>query len=277
MKILVSWSSGKDSAWMLHTLREQHGEAVAGLLTTVNTTFDRVAMHAVRRSLLDAQAAAIGLPLDVIELPWPCANADYEQHMGRAVQRARANGFTHVAFGDLFLEDVRQYREDRLAGTGLTPLFPLWKGQPTGHLAREIIDAGVRAYLTCVDPRKLPASFAGRAFDATLLAELPRDVDPCGEHGEFHTFVWDGPMFARPLPVRIGDIVHRDGFVFADVQMAETAAGDSPRSEGLSPVHESPLLGSGGYGPSGDHGTIISTSGEGSLAPQTPIARRRTK
>ena len=217
MKILVSWSSGKDSAWMLHILRSTHGAAAAGLLTTVNGAFDRVAMHAVRRALLEAQADAVGLPLYAIDIPWPCSNADYERCMGAAVQRVAADGFTHVAFGDLFLEDVRQYREARLAGTGLTPLFPLWKSKPTADLAREMIDHGLRAWLTCVDPRRLPASFAGRAFDAALLDDLPEGVDPCGENGEFHSFAWDGPMFSRPLCVRVGETIERDGFVFTDV------------------------------------------------------------
>jgi uncharacterized protein (TIGR00290 family) len=217
MKILVSWSSGKDSAWMLHTLRQQHPGTVAGLLTTVNQAFDRVAMHAVRRTLLNEQAAAAELPLYTVDLPWPCSNAEYETRMGAAVERFVADGFTHVAFGDLFLEDVRRYREERLTGTGLTPIFPLWKTKTTASLAREMVDNGLRAYLTCVDPRKLPESFAGHPFDAALLAALPGHADPCGENGEFHTFVWDGPMFARPLDVRVGDIVSRDGFVFADL------------------------------------------------------------
>lgn len=221
MKIIVSWSSGKDAAWTLHVLRQQRAGAVAGLLTTVNEAFDRVAMHAVRRRLLQAQADAAGLPLTVVPLPWPCSNAEYERRMGDAVTRLAADGFTHVAFGDLFLEDVRRYREERLAGTGLAPLFPLWHTGPTGKLAREMIDAGVRAHLTCVDPRKLPASFAGRAFDHALLDELPPNVDPCGENGEFHSFVWDGPMFSTPITVRVGEIVQRDGFVFADIESAE--------------------------------------------------------
>ena len=202
---------------MLHSLNQQHPGAVAGLLTTVNEVFDRVAMHAVRRSLLEAQAAAIGLPLYPVDIPSPCSNAEYDARMGRAVRRFVEDGFTHVAFGDLFLEDVRRYREERLTGTGLTPLFPLWQAQPTSALAREMIASGLRANLTCVDPRKLPASFAGRAFDASLLADLPAGTDPCGEHGEFHTFVSDGPMFRRPLAVRVGEVVERDGFVFADV------------------------------------------------------------
>jgi uncharacterized protein (TIGR00290 family) len=217
MKILVSWSSGKDSAWMLHVLQQQHPSAVAGLLTTFNEAFDRVAMHAVRRRLVDAQAEAAGLPLHVVNLPWPCSNAEYEARMGAAVTGFVRDGFTHVAFGDLFLEDVRRYREDRLAGTGLTPLFPLWKTASTRDLATEMIRGGLRARLTCIDPRKLDPSFAGRAFDAALLAELPPDCDPCGENGEFHSFAWDGPMFRAPIEIRVGEVVTRDGFVFADL------------------------------------------------------------
>jgi uncharacterized protein (TIGR00290 family) len=218
MKILVSWSSGKDSAWMLHILRQQHPGAVAGLLTTVNEAFDRVAMHAVRRTLLEAQADAAGLPLHIAGLPWPCPNDEYERRMRAAVQQFVADGFTHVAFGDLFLEDVRSYRETRLANTGLTPLFPLWRTMPTAQLGREMIASGLQAVLTCIDPRKLPASFAGRAFDLELLADLPPEIDPCGENGEFHSFVWDGPMFRHAIAVQVGDVVERDGFVFADVQ-----------------------------------------------------------
>jgi uncharacterized protein (TIGR00290 family) len=225
MKILVSWSSGKDSAWMLHTLNQEHPGVAAGLLTTLNEAFDRVAMHAVRRSLLEAQAEAAGLPLYRVNLPWPCSNAEYEQRMGEAVRQFVDEGFTHVAFGDLFLEDVRRYREDRLAGTGLTPLFPLWKRQKTSDLALAMVDAGLQATLTCVDPRKLPAAFAGREFDRTLLDDLPRGVDPCGENGEFHSFVSDGPMFRRPLRVRVGEIVDRDGFVFADLVESGASSG----------------------------------------------------
>ena len=217
MKILLSWSTGKDSAWTLHVLRRQYPGAVAGLLTTINQAFDRVAMHAVRRTLVEAQANAAGVPLHAVNIPWPCSNAQYEDVMKIAVNGFLADGFTHVAFGDLFLEDVRRYREERLAGTGLTPLFPVWKTKPTAELAHEMIDGGLRAYLTCVDPRKLDRSFAGRAFDAALLAALPAGIDPCGENGEFHSFVWDGPMFHQPLAICVGEVVERDGFVFADV------------------------------------------------------------
>src|SRR5687767_719072 len=205
MKIALSWSTGKDSAWTLQMLRREHPGAVAGLLTTINEAFDRVAMHAVRRALVTAQAEAVRLPLYAIDLPWPCSNQEYETRMAAAVKQLEADGCTHVAFGDLFLEDVRRYREERLAGTGLTPLFPLWKTMATSELAREMIAGGVRAYLTCVDPRQLDAGFAGRAFDLSLLEALPPHVDPCGEKGEFHSFVWDGPMFTQPIRVEPGD------------------------------------------------------------------------
>lgn len=217
MKILVSWSSGKDSAWMLHVLNQKYPGAVQGLLTTINAAFDRVAMHAVRRSLVQAQARAARLPLHVVPLPWPCSNEEYERRMGTAVRERLADGFTHVAFGDLFLEDVRQYRESRLAGTGLTPLFPLWKSADTADLARTMLAGGLEARLTCVDPRVLPAAFVGRRFDAQLLADLPPGVDPCGERGEFHSFAYAGPMFVEPLAVRVSTRVERDGFVFCDL------------------------------------------------------------
>ena len=216
MKILVSWSSGKDSAWTLHTIRAEGIGTAAALLTTVNEAADRVAMHAVRSEVLRAQADAAGLPLITVPIPSPCPNEIYEARMAAACRAAVADGFTHVAFGDLFLEDVRRYREERLAGTGLTPIFPLWE-RPTPSLAQEMIDGGLRATLTCVDPRVLPATFAGRSFDAELLRDLPVTTDPCGERGEFHTCVTAGPMFSRPLEVTPGVVVERDGFVFADV------------------------------------------------------------
>ena len=220
MKILVSWSTGKDSAWMLHVLNQQHPGAVAGLLTTTNEAFDRVAMHAVRRELLEAQARAARLPLHVVPLPWPCSNEQYESIMKRAIDGFVADGFTHVAFGDLFLEDVRRYREQRLEGTGLEPLFPIWKTKPTRDLALEMIDAGLQATLTCIDPRKLDRSFAGRTFDEQLLSDLPPQVDPCGENGEFHSFAYAGPMFAEAIGVTPGEIVDRDGFVFSDLGLS---------------------------------------------------------
>lgn len=221
-KALLAWSSGKDSAWALHLLRAARDVEVVGLLTTIDQAFDRVAMHAVRTQLLRAQAQAAGLPLWPVPIAWPCSNADYEAAMSVAMARARREGVQAVAFGDLFLEDIRRYREERLAGTGLAPLFPLW-GRPTAALAREMIAGGLRARLTCVDPRGLDARFAGRDFDAQLLGELPDGVDPCGEQGEFHTFAYDGPMFARPVPIRTGEIVVRDGFVFADLVPAVSA------------------------------------------------------
>jgi uncharacterized protein (TIGR00290 family) len=223
VKILLSWSTGKDSAWTLHMLQQQQPGAVAGLLTTVNEAFDRVAMHAVRRTLLHAQADAAGLPLHMIDLPWPCSNAQYEAAMKVAVDRFARDGFTHVAFGDLFLEDVRRYREERLAGTGLAPLFPLWKTERTADLARRMIHGGIRAYLTCVNLKNLDRSFAGRPFDEQLLADLPAGVDPCGENGEFHSFAWDGPMFRDPVGIRVGPVVERDGFVFTDLHSADRA------------------------------------------------------
>jgi uncharacterized protein (TIGR00290 family) len=216
VKILMSWSSGKDSAWALHVLNRTHPGCVAALLTTVNSAFDRVAMHGVRRELVEAQAAAVGLPLWSIPIPHPCPNEVYEAAMRDACARAVAEGFTHVAFGDLFLEDVRRYREERLAGTGLTPLFPVW-GLPTAQLAREMIDAGVKTRLSVVDTRKLDASFAGRELDEALLRDLPSGVDPCGENGEFHTFVSAGPMFSRALDVELGEVVNRDPYVFIDI------------------------------------------------------------
>lgn len=215
-KALVSWSTGKDAAWALHEVRRAGALDVVGLLTTVTSEFARVSMHAVRERLLDLQAEATGLPCTKVRIPWPCVNADYEAAMARAMADARAAGVTRVVFGDLFLEDVRAYRVARLAGSGIEPVFPLW-GRDTARLAREMLDGGLRATLTCVDPRALDAGFAGRAFDARLLAELPAGVDPCGERGEFHTFASAGPMFASPIAVAPGEIVHRDGFAFADL------------------------------------------------------------
>ena len=219
MRTLLSWSTGKDSAWSLHVLRQRPDVTVVGLVTTINAAFDRVAMHGVRRTLLEAQAQAAGLPLHVLEIPYPCPNADYERIMGAFVAEQAAEGIEAMAFGDLFLEDIRRYRETKLAGTGIAPLFPLW-GSATGRLARDMIAGGLEAYVTCVDPRKMPASFAGRRFDLDLLADLPAGVDPCAENGEFHTFASAGPMFARPIAVRTGEVVTRDGFVFCDVMPA---------------------------------------------------------
>ena len=215
-KALLAWSSGKDSAWALHVLRQRGDVEVVGLLTTVNEVHERVAMHAVRTALLQAQAAAAGLPLWPVPIPSPCSNHEYEAAMSAVIQRAQAAGITIMAFGDLFLEDVRHYRETQLASTGITPLFPLW-GLPTKELAAHMIRSSLRARLTCIDPKQIAASFAGREFDESLLADLPPGVDPCGERGEFHTFAYAGPMFRHPIPIEQGQIVTRDGFVFADL------------------------------------------------------------
>lgn len=208
------WSSGKDSAWALHRLRARPDVRVEGLVSTVNAAFDRVAMHAVPRALLERQAAATGVPLHVVPIPHPCPNEEYERAVDTLLRVAVEAGVECMAFGDLYLEDVRAYRENLLDGWPVEPLFPLW-GEDTGALARSMIDGGLRATLTCVDPRVLDASFAGRAFDRSLLDDLPAAVDPCGENGEFHTFVHAGPMLAQPVPVRVGASTEREGFVFA--------------------------------------------------------------
>jgi uncharacterized protein (TIGR00290 family) len=215
-RVLVSWSSGKDSAWTLHRLRSDPDNEIVALLTTLNEAFDRVAMHAVRHELLRLQANAAGVDLWPVMLPYPCSNQQYETLMAKQIERALEAGVTHVAFGDLFLEDIRAYRERMMAGTGLELLFPLWL-HPTPQLAREMVQGGLRAWVTCVDPTKLDASFAGRVWDAAFLEELPSDVDPCGENGEFHTFVFAGPMLQHEVLVQPGEVVERDGFVFADV------------------------------------------------------------
>jgi uncharacterized protein (TIGR00290 family) len=215
-RILLSWSSGKDSAWSLHVLRQRGECEVVGLLTTFNEVADRVAMHAVRRELVERQAAAAGLPLWAVGLPWPCSNEEYESRMAQSCAKALSEGVEGVAFGDLFLEDVRAYREKQMKDTGLEPMFPLW-GLPTGALAREMIASGTRAKLTCIDTEKLDRSFVGREFDDALLADLPEGVDPCGERGEFHSFVYAGPMFDSVLAISVGETVVRDQFVFADL------------------------------------------------------------
>ena len=215
-KAVVSWSSGKDSALALHEARRSGDVDIVGILTTVTSEFGRVSMHGVRESLLDQQAAALGLRCWKVPIPSPCPNEVYERQMARVLGEVQQLGVTAVVFGDLFLEDLRQYREAKLAAVGMNAVFPLWK-RDTAALAREMIDVGLRATITCIDPKKLDRSFAGRSFDATLLAELPGDVDPCGENGEFHTFVSAGPMFASAIDVKLGDVVDRDGFVFADV------------------------------------------------------------
>ena len=219
MKVIASWSTGKDSAWMVHTLRQTPGVELGALLTTVNEVHQRVAMHAVRIDVLQDQAEALGLPLWQVPIPSPCPNDVYERAMASACARAVAGGFTHVAFGDLFLEDVRRYREERLAGTGLTPLFPLF-GSDTRQLARDIVAAGLKARITCLNPNVMDRRFAGREFDASLLDDLPPGVDPCAERGEFHTCAYAGPMFRRPVPIQTGVTVERDGYVFTDVTLS---------------------------------------------------------
>lgn len=214
LKTLLSWSSGKDSAWTLHRLRGDDRYEVAGLLTTINSAADRVAMHAVRSELLRAQADAAGLPLWSVPIPSPCSNEEYERAMSEAMTRAEAEGVECMAFGDLFLEDVRAYREEKLAATRIRPIFPLW-GSDTRALAAEMIAGGLRARITCVDPRVAPSSLAGSDFDPNAL---PVDVDPCGERGEFHTFAYAGPMFRAPIAIESGEVVERDGFVFADLK-----------------------------------------------------------
>ena len=215
-KALLSWSSGKDAAWALQALRKADAVEVVGLLTTTNESFNRVAMHGVREALLEGQAEATGLPLWKVPLPWPCSNEAYEARMAETCALAATEGIEAMAFGDLFLEEVRDYRIQKLAGSGLTPLFPIWNPD-TASLARDMVAGGLKATLVCVDPQVLGATFAGRDFDAALLADLPPEVDPCGERGEFHTFAWDGPMFRHPVPVQHGEVVERDGFVFADL------------------------------------------------------------
>jgi uncharacterized protein (TIGR00290 family) len=220
-RVLLSWSSGKDSAWSLHLLRTMNDYEVVGLLTTFNGAADRVAMHGVRRSLVKAQADAAGLPLWDVDLPWPCSNDDYERAMRAVCERALQAGIECMAFGDLFLAEIREYREKQLSGSGLQPVFPVW-GIPTDVLARDMIAAGLRAKLTCIDCKQIEPHFAGREFDAKLLSELPAAADPCGENGEFHSFVYAGPMFRNAIPVQSGEVVRRDQFAFADLVPAES-------------------------------------------------------
>lgn len=215
-KVLLSWSSGKDSAWALHRLRQDPTIEVVGLFTTLNQAFERVAMHGVRKQLLMQQAECVGLPLITLDLPWPCTNDDYARIMTDFIGTVLAQGIHHMAFGDLCLEDVRAYRERQLEGTGIRALFPLW-GSDTGVLAREMIGAGLKARISTLDPKKLDMSLGGHDFDAALLAALPEGVDPCGENGEFHTLAYDGPMFLLPLAIKTGETVERDGFVFTDL------------------------------------------------------------
>ncbi len=215
-KTLLSWSSGKDSAWALSVLRQQTDLEIVGLVTTINQLYRRISIHSVRLELLQHQAAAVDLPLHLIELPNPCSNAQYESAMSAFLTQVQSQGVECMAFGDLFLADVREYRETKLSGTGITPLFPLWL-TPTNQLAKEMISSGLRAVVTCVDPKELRASFAGREFNNEFLLSLPESVDPCGERGEFHTFAFDGPMFRAPVAIEVGQITEREGFVYADV------------------------------------------------------------
>lgn len=233
-KTLLSWSSGKDSAWALQVLRQQPEVEVVGLMTTVNQLYQRIAIHAVRLELLQRQAEAVGLPLHIIDLPYPCSNAQYEAAMETFIAEARRQQIECMAFGDLFLQDVKEYRAARLSGTGITPLWPIWR-EPTDQLASRMIAGGLRAVVTCVDPRQLSASFAGREFNEQFLHDLPANVDPCGERGEFHTFVFDGPMFGRPVPIEVGETVEREGFVYADVLWSgnSVASGDSGAKAGI--------------------------------------------
>ncbi len=214
-KTWLSWSSGKDSAWALHVLRQSDEYEVTGLYTTVNSAFNRVAMHAVRVALLQAQAQALNLPLYLIEIPHPCSDMQYAAVMADFINLARAEDVQCMAFGDLYLQDIRRYREERLQGTGMEAVFPLWE-LPTKALLQDMLSAGLRAMLTCVDPRVLPATFAGQELTLKLLEQFPDGIDPCGENGEFHTFAFDGPMFAQPLAITMGEVVERDGYIFAD-------------------------------------------------------------
>lgn len=221
-KVWMCWSSGKDSAAALARLAADPAYEVTGLLTTVTADFDRVAMHAVRRELVRAQARRLGLPLREVEIPFPCPNEIYEQKMREAVDAAAAEDVTHMGFGDLYLEDIRAYREKMLADTPLKPVFPLWR-EPTDRLARQMVEGGIRPVVTCIDPAKLDRSFAGRLFDLSFLDDLPEGIDPCGENGEFHSFVFDAPVFSAPIPIKRGEVVERDGFVFADMRLAPKA------------------------------------------------------
>ncbi|ABI60384.1 ATPase [Nitrosomonas eutropha] len=230
-RVFLSWSTGKDSAWSLHVLRQDPEVEVIGLLTTVNTTYERVAMHSTRLALAEAQARAVGLPLHIIPLPWPCSNEVYECKMHDAVKSAVESGATHIAFGDLFLADIRAYRVKQLEGSGLQPLFPIWH-QPTDSLAHRMIDAEVVAVVTCVDPKQLSPSFVGRIFNHTFLNDLPESVDPCGENGEFHTCVLAGPMFQESLCASVGEVVERDGFYFADL-IPDGAIGYAPAANNV--------------------------------------------
>lgn len=220
-KTLISWSSGKDSAWALYKLQQETEIDLVGLFCTVNNEFNRVSMHAVRVELLQQQAKCIGLPLEIIEIPYPCSNNLYEEIMALFVEKAKKANIEHFAFGDLFLEDVRKYREEKLNGTGITPIFPIW-GIPTDKLSKEMIGSGLRAVITCVDPKQIPKELIGREYNESFLNDIPDGVDPCGEKGEFHSFVFDGPMFKKHMEISVGNVIQRDGFVFVDVAEKRT-------------------------------------------------------
>lgn len=215
-RTLLSWSSGKDSAWALHVLRQHLDIDVVGLFCTVNQEFERVAMHAVRIELLHKQAENAGLPIKIIRIPYPCSNTNYKAIMKGFIEEAKQEGIVCFAFGDLFLEDVRKYRETNLADTGITPIFPLW-GIPTRKLSDEMVNSGLRAKITCVDPKHLSSDFAGKEYDKLFLDQISADVDPCGENGEFHSFAFDGPMFKNAVKISVGETVYRDGFIFVDL------------------------------------------------------------
>ena len=232
-RVVISWSGGKDSAWTLHTLRRQPNEyVVIGLLTTLNQQFNRVAMHGVRRELLEAQAKAAGLPLWVVPLPSPCTNEHYERRLTNALGFMRGLGIDAIAFGDLYLQDIRRYRETQFGGCGLELLFPIW-GIPTPELARQIIASGIKARLTCIDPKAVPPEWAGREYDSQLLAEMPGSVDACAENGEFHTFVYAGPIFPSPIPIVTGETVQRDGFFFTDLLPASASSNERAQEQAI--------------------------------------------
>jgi uncharacterized protein (TIGR00290 family) len=233
-RTLLSWSSGKDSAWALHVLQQDAQVDVLGLFCTVNKEFNRVAMHAVRVELLQQQAKSAGLPLYIIEIPYPCSNDEYDGRMTAFIDEAREKDIECFAFGDLFLQDVRKYREDRLEGTAIAPLFPLW-GIPTKDLSQRMVSGGLKATITCVNPKQLAKEFAGREYDQSFLQDIPEGVDPCGENGEFHSFAFDGPMFHNPIEVSAGEIVHRDGFVFADLLPSDSTVNPDAAQSGRAP------------------------------------------
>jgi uncharacterized protein (TIGR00290 family) len=219
-KTMLAWSSGKDSAWALHVLKQNPEIELVGLFSTINEAFNRVAMHAVRLELLMKQAQFAGLPMDIINIPFPCSNQEYEDRMAAFIEKALEKKIERIAFGDLFLEDVRKYREEKLEGTGITPIFPLW-GIPTRTLSKEMIWGGLKAVITSIDPKLMPPEFIGKQYNQSFLQQIPDTVDPCGENGEFHTFAFSGPMFKEPINITVGEIVHRDGYVFADILFNE--------------------------------------------------------